>query len=116
MMLISTNAKKASLSTRAIIQKRVCGKKDLKILYQKMRILFCLPMGKRNRTIKIYQQRHKPFPCSTSYDVNDRHSYWNPASSVDKLVGAWRWVAKRLTLPRDCYRYDHKHNAKRTAR
>ena len=40
----------------------------------------------------------------------------NPASSVDKLIGAWRWVAKKLTLPRDCYRYDHKHNAKRTAR
>ena len=35
----------------------------------------------------------------------------NPASSVDKVVGTWRWDRNKTTLPNDCYRYDHKHNA-----
>lgn len=34
----------------------------------------------------------------------------NPASSVDKVVGTWRWDMNKTTLPKDCYRYDHKHN------
>ena len=30
----------------------------------------------------------------------------NPASSVDKVVGTWRWDRNKTTLPNDCYRYD----------